>query len=111
MTQMAFFIKRALLSLLMLMAAGTAAWAEGETAYAVWCADNTTLYFFGSDATLAAGDTFTPEGATDPVTITNVWSGTAVTATGTNKPGWYNTVKGSPFMSMLVRSPFPFMMP
>ena len=92
---MAFFIKRALLSLLMLMAAGTAAWAEGETAYAVWCADNTTLYFFGSDATLAAGDTFTPEGATDPVAITNVWSGTAVTATGTNKPGWYNTVKGS----------------
>lgn len=97
MAQMTFFIKRALLSMLMLIATGTAAWAEGETAYAVWCADNTTLYFLGSEASLTAGGTFTPEGATDPVTITNVWSGTAVTATSpTGTPGWNNsTIKNN----------------
>ena len=91
---MAFLIKRALLSLLLLMATGTVAWAEGETAYAVWCADNTTLYFLGSEASLTAGGAFTPEGTTDPVTITNVWSGTAVT-TSADTPAWNGIVKGT----------------
>ena len=89
-----FTLKRLVLSLLAIMAFAIGALAD-NTAYAVWCADNTTLYFLGSEETLSAGGTFTPEGATEPVTITSVWSGTAVTATGTNKPGWYNTVKSS----------------
>ena len=87
--------RKTLLPLLALMAFAVRAQAEGATAYAVWCANNTTLYFFGSETTLESGGTYTPEGTTDPVTITNVWSGTAVTATGTGKPGWYNTVKSA----------------
>ena len=87
-------IKTLLLSLLLLFSIGS--YAEGETAYAVWCSGNTTLYLTNRAETLSAGDTFTPEGSTEAVTITNVWNGTAVTATATNgTPAWNNTVKGS----------------
>ena len=88
--------KRILFSLFALFSIVAGAKAEGETAYAVWCADNTTLYFTNRAETLTAGNTFTPEGAIDPVTITNVWSGTAVTASSTtNVPGWQSTVRNS----------------
>ncbi len=97
MRQIVSFIKRAHLSLLLLLLVSTPAWAESETAYAVWCADNSTLYFLGSEASLTAGGTFTPEEATDPVSITNVWSGTAVTATQPGGvPEWNNnTIKNN----------------
>ena len=88
--------KRILFSLFALFSIVAGAKAEGETAYAVWCADNTTLYFTNRAETLTAGNTFTPEGSAETVTITNVWSGTEVTATSTSgTPGWNNTVKNT----------------
>ena len=87
-------MKRIASFLLAILAFATWARADGETAYALWCADNTTLYFTYRAETLAAGDTFTPDGASEAVTITNLWSGTAVT-TSADTPAWNNTVKGS----------------
>jgi len=87
-------MKRIASFLLAILAFATWARADGETAYALWCADNTTLYFAYRAETLAAGDTFTPDGASEAVTITNLWSGTAVT-TSADTPAWINTVKGS----------------
>lgn len=78
-----------LMSLLALVMTVTGARAEGETPYAVWCVGNNTLYFTNTSEVLTASGTFTPEGATDPVTITNVWSGTDVTASA-DTPGWIN---------------------
>jgi surface protein len=80
--------KHFLLSLLALVAFATGARAEGETAYAVWVEANKTLYFTNRAETLAAGGTFTPYGATEPVTIKSVWSGTDVTASAVYSPGW-----------------------
>ena len=48
--------------------------AKAQTPYAVWCADNSTLYFTYSNETLAAGGKFTPEGASESIPITKVWS-------------------------------------
>ncbi len=85
-----------MISLLALVAFSAGARAQGATAYAVWCANNTTLYFLGSTETLKAGDTFTPEGKTEAVSITNVWSGNDVLASPTTKnTAWNATVKGS----------------
>ncbi|MBO4822882.1 MAG: BspA family leucine-rich repeat surface protein [Prevotella sp.] len=85
-------LKTFVLSLLVLFSISSHA--EDETAYAVWCAGNATLYFTSRAETLTAGDSFTPEGSTDAVTITNVWNGTAVTASA-DTPGWNNTVKNT----------------
>ena len=57
-------------------------------AQAIWTAGNKTLTFVAS-YNYAAGDTYNGQ------TITNVWSGKQVTATGTSTPGWVNTVKGT----------------
>ncbi len=87
-------LKTLLLSLIVLFSISIHA--EDETAYAVWCSGNTTLYLTNRAETLTAGDTFTPEDGSEVVTITNVWSGTAVTATATNgTPAWNNTVKST----------------
>ena len=84
---------RAAMTLFVMTALATAA--RAQTPYAVYC-DNNTFYFTCRDATLAEGGTFTPEGAADALTITALWSGTAVTASG-GTPGWNgnSTVKGS----------------
>ena len=63
--------------------------AAEKTAYVVWCADNATMYFTNREEALAEGDTFSPEGGGETVTITNLWSGEAVTSSGDNNPDWY----------------------
>ena len=86
-------LARAAMTLFVMTAMATAA--RAQTPYAVYC-DNNTFYFTCRDATLAEGGTFTPDGAADALTITALWSGTAVTASG-ETPGWNgnSTVKGS----------------
>ena len=77
-------LKTFVLSLLVLFSISSHA--QDETAYAVWCAGNTTLYFTSRAEALTAGDSFIPEGSTEAVTITNVWNGTAVTVSA-DTPG------------------------
>ena len=86
-------LARTAMTLFVMTAMATAA--RAQTPYAVYC-DNNTFYFTCRDATLAEGGTFTPDGAADALTITALWSGTAVTASG-GTPGWNgdSTVKGS----------------
>lgn len=48
--------------------------AKAQTPYAVWCESNTTLYFTYSNKTLQAEGSFTPEGASEPIPITKVWT-------------------------------------
>ena len=86
-------LARAAMTLFVMTAMATAA--RAQTPYAVYC-DNNTFYFTCRDATMAEGGTFTPDGAADALTITALWSGTAVTASG-GTPGWNgdSTVKGS----------------
>ena len=67
-----------LLCLVMLSAAGV----KAQTPYAIWCEGNSTLYFTNSNETLAANDTY------DSQTITDVWSGDAVTNVGDQSPQW-----------------------
>jgi surface protein len=55
-----------------------------STAQAVWVEGNKTLYFIYQETVVKKGDTF------DTKTVTDVWSGTAVTATGESTPGWRN---------------------
>ncbi len=61
--------------------------------YAVWVADNSTLYFLQTKRQLVAGRSFQPEGSSTPLKMTAVWNGTSVTASGSNNPQWYNTVR------------------
>ena len=67
--------------------AGTDKFAE-VTVQAIWTEGNKTLTFYYGEA-VSVGGTYGGQ------TVTNVWSGTAVTATGTSTPGWVNTVKGT----------------
>ncbi len=54
----------------------------------IWCEDNTTLYFINSETVYDAGFTY------DGQVVTNVWSGTVVTATPTdNYPDFNTTAK------------------
>ena len=58
----------------------------GNTAYAIWCEDNTTLYFDYRVLGLQAGDTYQGH------TVTAVWSGANVVASPSNdKPLWQST--------------------
>ena len=66
---------------LLLIAVGAKA---TPTAQAVWVEGNKTLYFIYQETVVKKGDTF------DTKTVTDVWSGTAVTATGESTPGWRN---------------------
>ena len=66
--------------------AGTDKFAE-VTAQAIWTEGNTTLTFYNGEP-VSVGGTYGGQ------TVTKVWSGTAVTATGTKLPGWA-VVKGS----------------
>ena len=56
-------------------------------AMAIWTEGNTTLTFVAADK-YKAGDTYNSQ------TITNVWKGTAITASA-NTPAWLGTVKGT----------------
>ena len=70
---------------------------EGETqkldyptAYALYCADNHTLYFLYTDQMLLNGMKFKPEGSDTKHVITWYTTGSAVTSTGNNRPNWYS---------------------
>ena len=76
--------------LILLLCTGMSARAEGETAYAVWCSANSTLYFTYTADAITAGGTFTPADGSGAQTVTNVWSGTAVTASSST-PAWNST--------------------
>ena len=55
--------------------------AVAQTPFVAWCIGDSTLYFdYG--AVPAIGDTYNGQ------TVTNVWSGTDITATGNNSPAW-----------------------
>lgn len=56
-------------------------------AQALWCDGNKTLYFVHPEAPLKAGETY------DGQTVTSVWSGGHVLATGDTAPGW-SAIKG-----------------
>ncbi len=58
-----------------------------EKPQVIWCEDNTTLYFINSETIYVAGDTY------DGQTVTNVWSGSAVTATPDDDPDFNTTAR------------------
>ena len=60
--------------------------AGGKIAQVIWTEDNTTLTFYYGPL-LHSGDSFEGE------TVTNVWSGEAVTNNGSDTPAWVVTVK------------------
>lgn len=60
--------------------------AKAQTAYAVWCSSNATMYFTASSYPIKAGGTYGGN------TITNVWSGNLVTQSS-NTPEWNITVR------------------
>ena len=67
--------------------AGTGGYMCKQIPYAVYSAANQTLYFTNPIHLVAAGGTFTPEGSNTAQTVTSVWSGTDLTASG-EYPGW-----------------------
>ena len=67
-------MKRHLLILSLLLLTATSA--SAQTAYAIWCADAKTLYFDYTTSSITAGSTYQGQ------TVTNVWSGEAVTNSG-----------------------------
>lgn len=70
--------KKSLLFILAsLFAITQGAWSE-EMPQVIWCEDNNTLYFTNSETEYDAGDTY------DGQIVTNVWSGSVVTATPTD---------------------------
>ncbi len=76
---------RRLLVLLTVLLTGSHAIQADPVAQAVWCSGNKTLYFVYKEP-ITVGSTY------DGQTVTQVWSGDAVTNTGTlapNYPGWY----------------------
>ena len=87
-----FSVQRTVVTLLMMLAMAV----KAQTPYAVYCDNNNTFYFTYRSEVLTENGKFTPEGETGALTITALWSGTEVTASG-NAPGWNNntTVKGN----------------
>ena len=65
---------------------------DGAKAYAIWCGGESdkVLYFVYTDVSGVA-----PGGTWDGKTITQVWSGEAVTNTGWSTPGWNASVSGN----------------
>ncbi|MBQ9465427.1 MAG: BspA family leucine-rich repeat surface protein [Muribaculaceae bacterium] len=53
--------------------------ALGTQPYAIYDATTTTIYLLEADETITADSQYTPEGAAEPVNISNVWYGDAVT--------------------------------
>lgn len=61
--------------------------AMAQTAYAVYCSGNETLYFTNRNATLAVNGSFTPEAGGDALTITALWTNLEPTDEE-DCPGW-----------------------
>ena len=93
MIQKDLFIRRILLSLIALVGVATVIKAEGETAYALWCSGNSTLYFTNRTEALAAGSSFAPADGGAAVTVTTVWSGDQITDFGTGDPAWNTAIR------------------
>ena len=76
--------------------------------YAVYCASNQTLYFTYPLRLVEAGGTFTPEGCSTPLAVTNVWSGTDVTETEgyPTYPGWHTGTVQSGVTHVVFESTF-----
>ena len=79
-------MKKLLLTLLLLISAFSI---QAQTPYAIWCEDNTTLYFTADGNTYAAGGTYNGQ------TITNVWNGNYIANSGDYAPAWNETVKST----------------
>ena len=77
--------KKIFLLFLLLISAVKGTWAASTT-QAVWAEGNKTLYFIYQEP-VSVGDAF------DGKTVTSVWSGEAVTNTGTNSPGWRSVMR------------------
>ena len=83
-------VKR-LLVLLTVLLTGSHVIQADPVAQAVWCSGNKTLYFVRQEL-ISVGSTY------DGQTVTQVWSGEAVTNTGTlapDYPGWYTWNQGN----------------
>ena len=72
---------------------------------AVYCESTKTLYFTANRRTLTAGDTFTPEDSSTPLTVTDSWRGTDVTDTGTNGVKWLSSLQTSENLTRVVFEP------
>ena len=72
---------------------------------AVYCESTKTLYFTANRRTLTAGDTFTPEGSSTALTVTDCWSGTDVTDTGTNGVKWLSSLQTRDILTKVVFEP------
>ena len=76
-------MKKIFMTLALLLTMLQGMWAD-PTAQAVWVEGTKTLHFIYQETVVTTGSTF------DGKTATEVWSGTAVTATGADSPGWRN---------------------
>lgn len=87
------FFKRIVLSLVALVGVTAGVRAEGETAYALWCSSNSTLYFTNRTEALSAGSSFAPADGGAALTVTTVWSANQVTDQGTGDPAWNTAIR------------------
>ena len=81
-------MKRILSFLLITLLFATTTAKAASFVQAIWTANNKTLTFH-------YGTLYSKGGTYNGQTISAVWTGTAVTSTGTSLPGWVNTVKGT----------------
>ena len=81
-------MKRILSFLLITLLFATTTAKAASFVQAIWTANNKTLTFH-------YGTLYSKDGTYNGQTISAVWTGTAVTSTGTSLPGWVNTVKGT----------------
>lgn len=93
-------MKKLLILLVALLS--TAVGAHAQTAWAGWCSDNKTLYFGCTSPVPSQGGNYTPEGAATAVTLTNVWSGTAVT----NQTSYSQPWSGKSITAVVVQPSF-----
>lgn len=84
-------MKKLFTLLLLLAATALSVVAETDKWNALWCEDNTTLYFVATGNSYAAGDSFTPADGSAAVTLTNVWGKT--TNGGISNRSWNSTVR------------------
>ncbi len=70
----------------------TTAQPENLIPYALWCEDNTTLYFIGSDYIWEVGNTH------DSQTITALWYGDDIVAQSTDTPAWHSILGNAKYV-------------
>jgi len=60
---------------------------EENTAYALWCEDNATLYFVSSDQPFTIGEQYNGH------LISSIWSGNDIISTGRDIPAWNESLR------------------